>query len=122
MLSHPMFMIRRGRYKYIHCDSDPALMFDVESDPFERVNLAQDTTHRARAVAFAAEVSARWDSDTIRDEVIASQRGRRVLHAAMEQGARTSWDFTPTRDAANEYVRNHMVWSEVGPRTRFPPL
>jgi choline-sulfatase len=122
MLSHPMFMIRRGPYKYIHCDSDPALLFDVENDPLERVNLAQEASQRSRAEAFAAEISTRWDSDSIRTAVIASQRGRRALHSAMEHGARTSWDFAPTRDAANEYVRNHMIWSEVGPRTRFPRL
>jgi len=33
MTSHPMFMIRRGVYKYIHCPTDPPLLFDVEADP-----------------------------------------------------------------------------------------
>ena len=41
MTSHPMFMIRRGRHKYIHCDTDPALLYDVEADPLERANLAR---------------------------------------------------------------------------------
>ena len=40
MTSHPMFMIRRGRHKYIHCDTDPPLLYDVEVDPLERTNLA----------------------------------------------------------------------------------
>ena len=36
MLSHPLFMIRRGRHKYIQCETDPPLLYDVEADPLER--------------------------------------------------------------------------------------
>ena len=64
----------------------------------------------------------RWNSAAIREQVLASQRDRRVLHAAMEAGELHSWDYSPVRDAANEYVRNHMDWAEAGPRSRFPRL
>jgi choline-sulfatase len=50
MTSHPMFMIRRGRDKYIHCDTDPPLLFDLESDPDERTNLAEDPDRGADLV------------------------------------------------------------------------
>ena len=122
MTSHPMFMIRRGRHKYIHCDTDPPLLFDVAADPDERRNLAADPDHAEMAGAFAKEVEARWDSDAIREDVVASQRARHALHRAMSTGPLTSWDHAPERDVANEYVRNHMDWDEAGPRTRFPPL
>ena len=38
--SHPVFMIRRGRYKYIHCEVDPPLLYDLIDDPDEQTNLA----------------------------------------------------------------------------------
>ena len=95
MTSHPMFMIRRGRHKYIHCDTDPPLLFDLDSDPDERTNLAEDPDRGALARGFAAEVSRRWDSDAIREEVLASQRARRVLHAAMEIGSRSRFPPLP---------------------------
>ena len=117
MTSHPMFMIRRGPYKYIHCDTDPALLYNVQADPGERANLADDPACVELATSFAAEVGQRWDSAAIRERVVASQRARRVLHAA---SSRCSWDFSPVRDAANEYVRTHMDWAEAGPRSRFP--
>ena len=122
MASHPMFMIRRGRHKYIHCDSDPAQLYDVEADPLERDNLAGHPEHRQLTADFATEVAQRWDSSAIREQVLASQRTRRLLNAAMQTGEPVSWDYSPTRDASNEYVRNHMDWSEAGPRHRFPPL
>ncbi len=122
MTSHPIFMIRRGAHKYIHCDTDPPLLYNIESDPDERLNLADDPEHEALAAAFAAEARTRWDSGALRRRVLASQRARRTLHAAMSVGPLISWDHEPRRDAANEYVRNHMDWFDAGPRTRFPPL
>ena len=121
MLSHPMFMIRRGTMKYIHCDSDPPLLYDVAADPLERTNLVDDPAFASLADSFATEVKSRWDSGAIRERVLASQRARRTLHAAMDVGPLTSWDFSPKRDVANEYVRNHLDWSDAGPRSRFPP-
>ena len=120
--SHPIFMIRRGRYKYIHCDIDPPQLFDLETDPLERVNLAGDPAHAERAAAFAAEVAARWDSAAIREDVIATQKQRRAVHAAMEAGMFTSWDYQPKRDASQEFVRNHIAWPEAAERMRFPPF
>ena len=122
MTTHPVFMIRRGRYKYIHCDIDPPMMFDLETDPHERVNIADDPSHAEAACQFAAEVRERWDSEKIRTDVIGTQKQRRAVHAAMEHGPLTSWDYNPPRDASQEYVRNHMDWTVAAAKTRFPPM
>ncbi|MEM0922538.1 MAG: choline-sulfatase [Pseudomonadota bacterium] len=118
--SHPIFMIRRGVWKYIHCDIDPPQLYNLAEDPGERRNLAE--TKVSRAQAFAVEVAERWNSEAIRHHVIATQHQRRAVHAAMEAGLLTSWDYTPPRDASQEYVRNHMDWTEAAAKTRFPPL
>ena len=49
MTSHPIFMIRRGRYKYICCETDPPLLYDIVADPAEHRNLADPAEHRAEA-------------------------------------------------------------------------
>jgi len=54
--------------------------------------------------------------------VIAKQKQRTAVFEAMQQGKRTDWDYNPPRDAANEYVRNHMDWTVAAEMTRFPPL
>ncbi|MCH2433387.1 MAG: choline-sulfatase [Acidimicrobiales bacterium] len=122
MTSHPMFMIRRGDHKYVHCDTDPPLLFDLRADPQERRNLAGDPAHADLAVDFAAEVAERWDTREVRRRVLASQRRRRDVQAAMEIGEMTSWDHSPERDPAQEYVRSHMDWDGAAVRTRFPPI
>ena len=71
-------MIRRGRWKYVHCDIDPPMLFDMDADPDELQNLAADPSYAELEAAFASEVRERWDSAQIRADVLASQRMRRA--------------------------------------------
>ncbi len=121
MTPWPVFMIRRGPLKYIHCDIDPPQLYDLSVDPFEKVNVAADPAYAEAAAGFAGEVRTRWNSEQLRKDVIATQKSRRALHAAMEADAGEHWDYNPPSDASQQYVRNHMDWTEAAGRYRFPP-
>jgi choline-sulfatase len=120
MAGHPVFMIRRDRLKYIHCDPDPPQLYDLADDPGERTNLAEHPDYFEAAAAFAQEVSERWNSGELRAQIIATQKQRRAVHAAMEAGATAHWDWNPPSDASQQYVRNHMDWTVAAARYRFP--
>ena len=45
MTPHPVVMIRRKNMKYIHCDIDPAQLYDLDNDPAELTNLANDPAY-----------------------------------------------------------------------------
>ncbi len=122
MTPYPVLMIRRGPLKYIHCDIDPPLLFDVVADPLETRNLATEPAYAEPAAAFAAEVAERWDGAKMRADIIATQKARRALHAAMEAGAGEHWDYAPPYDASQVYVRNHMDWTVAAARYRYPPV
>ena len=117
---HPILMIRRGAFKYIHCDRDPPMLYNVQTDPLERVNLAGSPEHQEHAGSFDAEVARRWDSCAIRKRVIASQKHRHAVHAATEKGLRASWDYSPNRNPAQEFVRNTASWDDVLHRMQYP--
>ena len=44
------FMIRKGKFKYVYYVGMPAQLFDLEADPYERRNLAQDAGYRGLVV------------------------------------------------------------------------
>lgn len=117
----PMFMIRRGRHKYVVSRPDPPQLFDLESDPDELVNLATDPDHADTAAVLAEEVLSRWDAVAIHDQVLASQRARRVITDALGEGEHKAWDHQPFRDASRQYMRNHLDLNDVERSRRFPP-
>jgi choline-sulfatase len=43
------FMIRKGKFKYVHYVGMPAQLFDLEADPYERRNLAQGAGYQGLA-------------------------------------------------------------------------
>ncbi|MEO0678443.1 MAG: choline-sulfatase [Pseudomonadota bacterium] len=118
----PVFMIRRGALKYIHCDLDPPILYDLDADPHELTNVAKHPAYSDAARAFAQEISESWDSVAIRAQVIKSQQTRLKLNTMMDTTGDNAWDYNPPRDASNEYVRNHRDWVMSAARARFPPL
>jgi len=122
MTPSPVFMIRREAFKYIHCDPDPAQLYDLSNDPDERMNLTSDPAYADLAQTFAADVATRWNSEELRTNIIATQKSRRALHAAMEAAPSEHWDYNPPSDASQQYVRNHMDWTVAAAHYRFPPL
>ena len=100
------------------------LMTKVCSEPLhpqELNNMIEDQRFKEIAESFEREVLSRWDSEAIRKNVIATQKQRRGIHAAMEAGISQSWDYNPPRDASNEFVRNHMDWLVAKETKGYPP-
>jgi choline-sulfatase len=118
--SAPMVAIRDGRYKFIHCEIDPPQLYDLESDPLERANLATDPGKAGLVKAFMDKVHARWDMAAFDAAVRESQARRWVVYPALRNGAYYPWDFQPLQRASERYMRNHMNLDLLEESKRFP--
>ncbi|WP_342640865.1 choline-sulfatase [Rhodoligotrophos ferricapiens] len=105
--TEPVFMIKRGQYKYITAAGDPPQLFDLQADPHELVNLAGNPDYSELAHRFASEAADHWDSAALRAQVIASQRARLLVQEALLTGKITPWDYQPHFDATRQYNRNY---------------
>ena len=116
----PIVMIRRGDLKFVHCPADPDQLYDLAADPHERVNLATHPERAETVAAFRAEVAQRWDLEQLHADVLADQARRRLVATALRAGRFTPWDFAPSRDTAEEYMRNHLDLNDVERNARWP--
>ncbi len=116
----PMVMLRRGRWKFIHTPSDPDLLFDLENDPLELVNLAEAPDQAGLVRELREEAGERWDLDAVERDVRASQQARLAVFRALQQGVTYPWDFQPSRAAARQYTRNTMDVALRDRQSRFP--
>lgn len=116
----PLVSIRRGRFKFNHCEIDPPQLFDLEADPHELANLANDPAHAETLAGFAAEMRARWDMARFDADVRESQARRWVVYEALRNGAYYPWDYQPLQKASERYMRNHMDLNTLEESQRFP--
>jgi choline-sulfatase len=126
----PMMMIRRGPWKYITCPADAPQLYNLDTDPEERFNLALLAPKHPLMTpeiiialhAFTTEAEQKWDMKTITDSVLLSQRSRRLVWSALKTGRFTSWDHNPEDDGRQKYIRSHIPLDDLELRARFPPV
>jgi choline-sulfatase len=113
----PMYMLRRGPWKFIHSPVDPDQLFNLIDDPNEIKNLAAS---HPLAKQFRAEVEVKFDIPRIHADVLQSQKSRLMMFEAMKNGSLFPWDFQPLRKASEQYTRNHMSVTDRDQQSRFP--
>ena len=116
----PLVAIRQGHWKFIHCELDPPQLYNLEADPFEQTNLAENPTHANTMETFMQAMRDQWDMAAYDAEVRQSQARRWVVYEALRNGNYYPWDYQPLLKASERYMRNHMDLNEVETRQRYP--
>ncbi|MFK7874416.1 MAG: choline-sulfatase [Paracoccaceae bacterium] len=116
----PMVSLRYGRWKFNMCALDPDQLFDLDTDPHELTNLAEDPEHQGTRTALRAKAETRWDLDRFDADIRASQARRWVVYEALRQGGYYPWDHQPLQKASERYMRNHMDLNTLEESQRFP--
>lgn len=102
----PCVMVKRGTHKFIHCETDPPLLFDLANDPTEQVNLATRPEWSDSVESFRSEVRDKWDLERWQREAENSRRRRILIYEAYENGNPPIWDYAVNNDPWRFYQRS----------------
>ena len=116
----PLVSLRSDKWKFNRCTLDPDQLFDMQADPHELNNLADDLEYASIVQDFDAQMNARWDLAQFDSDIRHSQAGRRVVYEALRNGNYYPWDYQPLQKASERYMRNHMDLNVLEENQRFP--
>lgn len=116
----PCLMVRKGKFKYIYCETDPALLFDLEADPNELHNLAGDEAYAEVLSDLREEMLRVWNPDQYRRDALASQKRQWFIHRVLSKTTPNPWVFQPSSNAKDQYVRSGANTTFVKGQARLP--
>ncbi len=114
----PCCMLRRGKYKYMYTHGHPDLLFDMEADPNELVDIAQQQPQVLAELK--ARVLSRWDPEAITQQVLASQARRKFINS-LPDAMQPVWDYQASTDDTRRFVRRGSA-RVIKVKKRWPPL
>ena len=83
------FMLRRGRYKYIHYVGESAQLFDLENDPNECRDLAQEEAYADILIQMESELRKIADPERLEADARVAQKALLDEHGGQEEFLRT---------------------------------
>jgi choline-sulfatase len=116
----PMLMIRKGYLKYISCSDDPEQLFNLDTDPDERVNCIDDTRSTSQAEEFRMLAKSHWSSDKLREKIIADQIRRRRVHEHFESVNMKAGIITPIETPLTSSLEVIIDLTKFDISSRFP--
>ena len=102
----PCFMIRRGKYKYVHIHDHEGQLFDLEADPGEWNNLVGQPDYAVLEEELRGRILETFDPEAIGREALESLQRRDLIRQTMEANG-TFWDHEPYFDPRRNSLRQY---------------
>lgn len=116
----PRVMARKGALKYVFSEAYPPQLFDLSADPGETENLAGIPHWAEKENEMHAIVGGTWDFAALKEEIVRSQKTRRLLHSALSKGRAEPWEPSPNPDCHTRFVRAGDLFPECERRGYLP--
>ena len=115
----PCRMLRRDNFKLIYTHGHPPILYDLQNDPNELRDLAQEKAYQTILQELLQELLQDWDAEEINQRCLASQRDRLFIHRVTQ--GEPNWAHLHRVDDGQRYVRNASA-IEVKAKARYPKL
>ncbi|MEP3280238.1 MAG: choline-sulfatase [Stappiaceae bacterium] len=116
----PLVALREDHFKLVCCDLDPPQLFDLNNDPHELNNLAENPEYTHIFTGLMDQIERRWSLSLFDKQVRESQARRHVVYSALRNGSFYPWDYQPLQKASERYMRNHMDLNILEASQRYP--
>jgi choline-sulfatase len=115
----PLMMIRRGAYKFIYSEDDPACSSMCTTT---RTNWKNSASRRNIASCSTIFSPKRGPAGTSRDPPAGARQPAPPSPGAeaLTIGKLKSWDHQPLVDASQQYMRNHIDLDDLERKARYP--
>lgn len=114
----PVVMVRDARHKLIYSAEAEPLLYDLESDPAESTNLAEDPAYASILQSLVDKVADFWGPlPELKARIIASQQIRAFVADALSRGTFHSWDDHDPAGGGARYLRrgkSYNAWNYSG--------
>lgn len=115
----PAFILINEHYKYVYCETDPPMLFDLQKDPHELHNLAGNKNFTQVEQGFITRLHDMWNVHQVRDAILTSQSRRLFLQRQVLLTAEhPHWDYQVRKDASMQYVRSRKDPSTAMTKSR----
>lgn len=113
----PSRMVRKGAWKYMYLEGVDELLFNIEDDPRELINLTGAPEHAEIESELKAIAMDGWDPTALYEEIAEDQRCRLKIHQVT--GGEPTYVNIVRADDANRYIRNAGA-ADTKARARLP--
>ncbi len=108
----PILMVKKDCYKYIVSGIDPTQLFDLSTDPDERVNRAGDPGYDEIEQQMSNLVKQKWDMDALSEQVKLSQARRLLLRQVLKSGETADWDYAAPDQLVEHCLRGTKIFNQ----------
>ena len=108
----PILMVKQGQHKLLTGGGVADVLFDVATDPNETTDLIDDQPTSTMRTQLQALAAAQWDTDALTAAIIASQKRRRLVDRAHQDGHRVDWHVPPSDPTDRWLLRGSGLYND----------
>ncbi|MEM7195601.1 MAG: choline-sulfatase [Pseudomonadota bacterium] len=108
----PIVMVRQNHLKLVYSETDKPLLFDLQTDPDELENLADQSEYDHTLSHYITHIHERWDLPGLARRIVESQQRRLLIREAHRQGEEVRWNHDESPGQKVQWYRGVGGYSE----------